>query len=92
MLIFLSLRQMTLKENMAYVITGTDDIKAQTTLWMHESKSAVIVRRKLDQSILTAEISFHQGKSLEPGTVVSQNMYGRIDIGNEHRERPPVGP
>ena len=49
-------------------------MEAQNTLWMHESKSAVIVRRKLDQSILTAEISFPQEKSLEPGTVVSKNL------------------
>ena len=38
---------MTLKANMASVITGTtDDIKAQCRLWMHELKSAVITRRK----------------------------------------------
>ena len=70
MLTFSSLRQMTLKANMASVLTGTDDMEAQNTLWMHESKSVVIVRRKLDQSILTGEISFPQEKSLEPGTVV----------------------
>ena len=32
--------------NMASVITGTDDMKAQCTLWIHESNSAVVVRRK----------------------------------------------
>ena len=74
MLTFSSLRQMTLKANMASVIADTDDMEAQNTLLMHESKSAVIVRRKLDQSILTGEISFPQEKSLEPGTVVSQNL------------------
>ena len=57
-LTLLSLRQMTLKANMASVIADTDDMEAQNTLLMHESKSAVIVRRKLDQSILTGEISF----------------------------------
>ena len=61
---------MTTMINMASVIAGTDDMETQNTLWMYESKSAVIVRRKLDQSILTAEISFPQEKSLEPGTVV----------------------
>ena len=42
MLTLLSLRQMTLEANMAYVTTGTDDMETQNTLWMHESKSAVI--------------------------------------------------
>ena len=57
---------------------------------MHESKSAVKVRRKLDQSILTWEISF-------PPRKVTRTWYsrftesGRIDKGNVHRERPPVG-
>ena len=46
MLKFSSLRQTTLKANMTSVITDTDDMEAQNTLWMHESKSAVIVRRK----------------------------------------------
>ena len=59
---------------MASVVAGTDDMEAQNTLWMHKSKSAVIVRRSLDQSVLIAEISFSQEKSLEPGTVVSQNL------------------
>ena len=63
MLTFSSLRQMTLIANMASVIAGTDDMEAQNTLCMHESKSAVIVRRKLDQSILTAEITFPQERS-----------------------------
>ena len=39
---------------MASVITGTDDMKAQSTLWMHESQSAVI-DKILNQTILTAE-------------------------------------
>ena len=65
---------MTLKANMASVIAGTDDMEAQNTLWMHESKSAVIVRRKLDQIIISADISFPQEKSLKPSTVVSQNL------------------
>ena len=77
MLTFSSLRQMTLKANMTSVIAVTDDMEAQNTLLMHESKSAVIVRRKLDQSILTAEITFPQEKSLEPGTVVSQSCTHR---------------
>ena len=67
---------MTLKANMISVFTGTDAMKAQCTLWMHESNSAVIVR-SLYQSILTAEITFPQEKSLEPGTVVSQNWTHR---------------
>ena len=71
MLTFSSLRQMTLKANMASVIVDTDDMEAQNTLLMHKSKSAVIVRRKLDQNILTGEISFPQERSLEPCTVVS---------------------
>ena len=56
MLTLSSLRQMTLKAIMVFVFTGTDGMEAQSTLWMHESKLAVIVRRKLDQSILTGEI------------------------------------
>ena len=48
-------------------------MKAQCTLWVHGSKSAVI-DKSLDQSILTAEITSPQEKSLEPGTVVSQNL------------------
>ena len=58
MLTFSSLRQITLKANMASVIADTDDMEAQNTLLTHESKSAVIARRKLDQSIITGEILF----------------------------------
>ena len=46
------------KANMASVITGTDDMEAQNTLWMHESLPVVLVRIKLYQSILTVEITF----------------------------------
>ena len=71
MLTFLSLRQMTLKANMASVITGTDDMKAQCTLWIHESKLDVIARRKF---IISKHLTFPQEKSLDPGTVVSQDL------------------
>ena len=46
MLTLLPLRQMTLKANMASVITGNDDMEAQFTLWIQYSKLAVKVRRK----------------------------------------------
>ena len=74
MLTMSSLRQITLKANITSEITATGDIDAQNTLWMHESMSAVIVIRKLHQSILNGETAFLQENSLEPGTVVSQNL------------------
>ena len=61
---------MTLKANIASVITGTDDMEAQCTLWIHKSKLAVIVRRKF----ISKHLTFPHEKSLEPGRVVSQNL------------------
>ena len=89
MLTLLSYRQMTLKSNMASVITGTDDMKAQCTLWIHESKSAVVVRRKF--------ISKHPHcRNNIPSRKVIRSWYsrftgsGRLDTENVHRGRPLI--
>ena len=81
---------MTLKANMSFVITGTDDVKSQCTLWMHESKSALIVRRKFRSKYP------HCRKNL-PSRKVTRTWYirftesRRMDKINVHRERPSVG-
>ena len=57
---------MTLKANMASVIVGTDDMKAQNTLWMHEYKPTVIVRRKFRSKSVAARGSIFWGNDISP--------------------------
>ena len=92
MLTLLSLRQMALKANMASVYAGTGDMKAQCTLWIHESKSAVVVRRKFIMS------KHPHWRNKITSRKVTRTWYsrftesGHIYKGNEHRGRPLVGP
>ena len=80
---------------MAYVITGrpTDDMNAQCTLWMHESKSAVIVRRKFRSKYPRCRNNILLRKVIRTWTWYSRfTELGRIDKWNVHRGSSPFGP
>ena len=89
MFTLLSLRRVTLKANMAPAIT--DQMKAKCTLWMHQYKSSVIVRRKF-------RTKYPNCRNNIPSRKVISTWYSRfsetrrIDQGNEHRGRTSVEP
>ena len=91
MLTLSSLRQMTLKANMASLITDTDDMKGQCTLWVYEFKSVVIIRRQFRSK-------YPHGRNNIPSRNIIRTLYSRltetahINIGNVHRRRTAVGP